>query len=410
MRILVLTSVYKDISLGNRDKSTNIVNSFANDWVKQGHELVVIHNSHVYPKMVHTIPISIKNKLASRMGFAIADYDAVSKKKYEDNGAIVYRLPIKKFVPHKSPSDREIANQTNKIVMILNKMGFKPDVITGHWASPQMEIIFKLKKIYNCKTAIVLHGTGYINSPKFDTKKYLQNIDHLGARSLSQAKQIQEILNLDEMPFVCYSGVPDSYLERYELNTKKFEDIKKWKFAYVGRLVDYKNIDATIKALSEITSIDWEFNIIGDGAARKGLERMCKELQCESRVKFWGLVARSQVMQILSETHVFIMISTNEIFGLAYLEAMAATCITVASKEGGIDGIIVDGRNGYLCKEGNYLDLKNIIKKLTVFDKEGLIKTASLGYNTSLEYSDSKVAEKYLDIIKSAKNKIKGER
>ena len=36
MRILMLTSVYKDESLGNKDTSTNIVNSFVKEWKKQG--------------------------------------------------------------------------------------------------------------------------------------------------------------------------------------------------------------------------------------------------------------------------------------------------------------------------------------------------------------------------------------
>ena len=41
------------------------------------------------------------------------------------------------------------------------------------------------------------------------------------------------------------------------------------------------------------------------------------------------------------------MISKNEAFGLVYLEAMLAGCI-VASRNG-IDGIIIDGYNGFLC-------------------------------------------------------------
>ena len=36
MRILMLTSVYKDEFLGNKDTSTNIVNSFVKEWKKQG--------------------------------------------------------------------------------------------------------------------------------------------------------------------------------------------------------------------------------------------------------------------------------------------------------------------------------------------------------------------------------------
>lgn len=40
------------------------------------------------------------------------------------------------------------------------------------------------------------------------------------------------------------------------------------------------------------------------------------------------------------------MISRNETFGVVYLEAMAAGCITIASRNVGYDGIIVDRVNG----------------------------------------------------------------
>ena len=82
MRILMLTSVYKDESLGNKDTSTNIVNSFVKEWKKQGHEVLVIHNSHCYPRVIHEIPEKIKKSLAARMGFAISDFNAVKEKEY----------------------------------------------------------------------------------------------------------------------------------------------------------------------------------------------------------------------------------------------------------------------------------------------------------------------------------------
>lgn len=95
MRILMLTSVYKDESLGNKDTSTNIVNSFVKEWKKQGHEVLVIHNSHCYPRVIHEIPEKIKKSLAARMGFAISDFNAVKEKEYQDNGVKVFRFPIK---------------------------------------------------------------------------------------------------------------------------------------------------------------------------------------------------------------------------------------------------------------------------------------------------------------------------
>lgn len=59
------------------------------------------------------------------------------------------------------------------------------------------------------------------------------------------------------------------------------------------------------------------------------------------------------------------MISTNEIFGLVYLEAMAASCLTIASKNGGVDGIIKCEKNGFLCEEGNDKELHSILNRIT---------------------------------------------
>lgn len=400
MKILVLTSVYKDSSLGNKDTSTNIVNSFTKEWIKQGHEVIVIHNSHRYPKIIHFIPKIIKKKIATFMSFQISDYVAVKEKEYDDFGVIVYRTPIKKYKPHQSPSKSQILNQTNKIKKFLEKKNFIPDVITGHWASPQMEIIYYLKEYYRCKTAIVFHGMGYLNDSNFDAKKYLSHIDKVGCRSLSQSKMIKNELKLNYNPFVCYSGIPNDYLDKYRLNVSKFDNIKKWKIVYVGRLVAYKNVDIIIKALSLIKNIEWEFTIIGEGSEKKRLETLSKELHCDNKVKFLGKISRDEVMKTMNDMHVYIMVSTNEIFGLTYLEAMASSCITIASKNGGVDGIIQNEKNGFLCLEGDVDDLYNRLIKLFSSKPKEIKQIAQCGYDDVHKYSDSNMAKQYIDNIK----------
>lgn len=399
MKILVLTSVYKDEHFGNRDGSTNIVNSFVYEWIKQEHEVVVVHNSHCYPRIVHDIPHFIKKKIASKLGFGIADYDVVGERVYTDRGAKVYRLPVKKYIPHTSPSSKALIKQTELIEKILAKDNFVPDAIIGHWASPQMEIMTELKKKYNCRTAVVLHGTDYINSPKFHVERYLPYIDRIGARSLFQAKEVQRILNLKKQPFVCYSGVPDEYLASYNLNIEKFKNRRVWKFAYVGRLVEYKNVDAIIKALASINDFEWELNIVGEGAMRTQLEALAKELKCSTRVHFWGKIPRDEVMKVLSDTNCFVMISNNEIFGLVYLEAMAASCITIASRNGGIEGIIKDNVNGYLCEQGNFVELIQIIEKIRALNHDEIANLVSEGYRSAKACSDTAVAKEYLKNI-----------
>lgn len=52
----------------------------------------------------------------------------------------------------------------------------------------------------------------------------------------------------------------------------------------------------------------------------------------------------------------FIMISKNEAFGLVYLEAMSAGCITIASRGEGFDGVIIHGVNGFYVKRAMNLN------------------------------------------------------
>lgn len=397
MNILVLTSVYKDSSLGNLDGSTNVVNSFVHDWVKLGHRVIVIHNSHKYPLFVHKLPDELKKKLASRMGFGIADYKAICEKQYEDGGAQVWRLPMLKLIPHKAPAKGVIKRQVDKIKKILTKADFKPDVMTGHWASPQMEIISELKKQYHCCTAVVLHGNGYVSSSKFPSKEYLKNIDKLGCRSVAQAKQIKELLNLEELPFVCYSGVPDAYLRKFKIDTNKFKDIKTWKFIYVGRLVKYKHVETIIRALASFIEIDWTLDIVGDGAESDYLKQTAKNCGCIEKVMFHGRVSRNKVMELLKETHCFILVSKGEAFGLVYLEAMAASCVAIGSIGEGIDGVIVDGKNGFLCEPADESALQKKLQTLFRMGTNNVCELVENGYKTAEEFADSKVAEKYLD-------------
>ena len=64
------------------------------------------------------------------------------------------------------------------------------------------------------------------------------------------------------------------------------------------------------------------------------------------------------------------MVSENETLGLVYLEVMAQGCIPVGSRGEAIDGIIVDGRNGFLVNPNNEEDLCLVILKINKMDKE----------------------------------------
>ena len=91
----------------------------------------------------------------------------------------------------------------------------------------------------------------------------------------------------------------------------------------------------------------------------------------------------------------------GEVFGLVYLEAMLANCITVASKNEGMDGIITNGNNGFLVNAGAVDELASLIDHIQNLDSGISTMIAENAYETACNYTDSATAMKYLESINS---------
>lgn len=399
MNILLLTSVYPSPDDKN-ENVTKVVQYFAREWSRQGHCVKVVHNVHRYPFFVHIVPHSIKKYLATKLSFYIPDLKNVSKRDFFDKDIQVFRRPVFKLIPHAGHSNGVLRRQANRICRELEKMSFTPDIIMGHWMSPQIQLISLLKKVYNCRTSLVLHGREYLDGKKFNCHSFLSDVDRLGCRSRTEAEYVKDVLGLKELPFVCFSGVPDSFINGKEFDVKKFEskpDV--WELTFVGRLVAYKQIDKVLVALSKLKNQNFVFNIIGEGPEETSLKESAEKLGLKDKVIFHGRLDRSCVLDYLSKSHIFVMISLDEVFGLVYLEAMATSCITIGSRNGGIDGVIIDGENGILCPQGDSEALLEILDRIFNSDVSYLKYLSENGFKTAVNFTDSCVAEKYLDDV-----------
>jgi glycosyltransferase involved in cell wall biosynthesis len=93
------------------------------------------------------------------------------------------------------------------------------------------------------------------------------------------------------------------------------------------------------------------------------------------------------------------MVSEPEAFGLVYLEAMAKGCITIGTKGQGIDGVIIDGFNGFLCASRNVEELSSIFDKIRKMSSGQLQFISKNALETAKNMTDEKVAIKYLNTI-----------
>lgn len=122
---------------------------------------------------------------------------------------------------------------------------------------------------------------------------------------------------------------------------------------YAGRLAPGKGVEILLGAVSEL-SVPWRLRIVGDGPERARYEALAGALGISDRVVFHGHVSRDEVQRLLAPAVVQVVPSTwNEPFGLVTIEAMARGTIVVASRVGGMAGLVVDGDTGFLVPPGD---------------------------------------------------------
>ena len=117
----------------------------------------------------------------------------------------------------------------------------------------------------------------------------------------------------------------------------------------LGRLGTEKNLPELIWLLSVALSHNPKLTmlIVGDGPARKELEELAVQLGVADHVIFTGMVSPSEVHIYYQLGDVFVSASTSETQGLTYIEAAANGLPLLCRRDPCLDGVLVEGRNGY---------------------------------------------------------------
>lgn len=398
-KILLLSTIYPapDIKIPN---NTNVVHYFAREWVKQGYEVLVIHNYPVYLRIFHWIAGFAEKIIASRFNTSVTSVYQNRDVEFEMDGVKVIRMPLFKPLPRFGVPTKHLAKQIEKIAAYCRKLNFTPNIISSHNYYPHMPMVNQLKEMYypNAKTCVVVHKQVWkmLNYCGEDYQKEIEKVDVWGYRSLPLKREFEE--NTGVIPknfFMCYSGIPAHFLHRKETCNITLPINR---FVYVGSFIRRKFPEKVLQGILQSTvADDFRLDYVGDGANRNLIEKIITEKHLESKVKLHGFVNREDVPNYIAMAQCFIMISEEETFGLVYLEAMSMGCITIASRNEGMEGIIEDGVNGFLCKAGDEKELAAIINRINKMSNDELSIISQNARQTALKLTDDKVAKIYVN-------------
>lgn len=266
------------------------------------------------------------------------------------HGLHVHDYPLFRHPPH----DLCLANEIIEVVLEHDVQ-----VIHAHYAVPHAIVALLANTVLHdhpVKVVTTVHGTditlvGSHRSFYRLCKHAMERSDELTAVSHWLAGRTRDTFRLARSPHIITNFVD---CERFNPEGRApwpedgaFTILHASNFRPVKRVCDVVRAFALIRA--ELPGA--RLVMAGDGPERGLAEELCAELGLCPAVEFPGRT--SAVEAVFRQSHLFLLLSEYESFGLAALEAMACGTPTIASKAGGLVEVIECGVSGHLRHVGD---------------------------------------------------------
>lgn len=378
MNILIFSTAYPAPKKYGVPNDTKVVHYYAQQWTKAGHTVHVIY--------LHMNPIKHIYKhgnIFKSMGY---------ESDYTIEGIPVHFIEYQLIKPRANYlSDKQAANANERINRYLDNI-FVPDKVFVHFPCTFKGIECVTK--FNCPTMAVLHNVDMSILKQFpELQDQLRNYSNIGGRNRKICDVAQELLSRNIS--LVLSGIDESLIPSHEIITNKINRIHDHiKIAYAGNLIKLKKVDVLIKALNNV-GFDYQCEIIGDGPEKEKLIACAKG---NPKISFRGRLTREETIEAMRAADLFVMVSSPETFGLVYVEAMAQGCVTVGSKGEGIDGVIVNGENGFLVAPDHETELAQCLEYIVAMKADERAKIAFAGYDNATNMTESRMAKNYLQL------------
>lgn len=163
---------------------------------------------------------------------------------------------------------------------------------------------------------------------------------------------------------------------------------------FIGRMVEEKKPLDMIDLFCTlaITNDNYRLIMVGTGEQKNDVEKKIEVLGLADKVKIIDRIANSDIWEMYCIADCFVNLNSQEIFGMAIMEAMYYGCQVVAVEAPGPELIIENGISGYLVK--NESEMIEAIEK-------GTIEKVNSRNRIVQNFTWKSSAEKIMDIITS---------
>ena len=208
-------------------------------------------------------------------------------------------------------------------------------------------------------------------------RRYLMTVDGFVFNSHTTRRTVERITGTK-----CPSVVAYPCGDRFLMNITDEEIVTRVKqpgplrIVFVGNIIRRKELHSLLAALSRLPREICILTIVGDLSMDKPyvhtIYRQVAESKLDGRVIFLGSLPDTELVARLKESHVLVVPSSYEGFGIVYLEGMGFGLPAIASTAGAASEIITHGKDGLLIRVGDAASLAQYLHDLSL-DRDWLL-------------------------------------
>jgi len=239
------------------------------------------------------------------------------------------------------------------------------DVVHAHMLPRDGHAGLLVARALGVPFALTIHGTDIFHyfipgkAPWPRNVMIAREADALMAVSSLLMSRVAPYRGADKLSRVVPNGVDLS------LVPEKAENVPRAVIS-VGTLKARKCMDRTLEAFARLAGEypDATLTIVGIGEMEAQLRARIARLGLGDRVTLTGGLPHEQVLERMARSDLFVLPSWGEGYGIVYIEAMAAGCISVGAKDEGIEDTITDGENGFLVPAGDIDETERVMREV----------------------------------------------
>jgi len=228
----------------------------------------------------------------------------------------------------------------------------KPDVIHAHFAVPTGALAFAVSQLTGVPYVLTAHLGDVPGGVPEQTAHLFRLVDPVARIFWKTATRVTAVSAfVTGLARRAYGVEPVTIRNGIPLRAMAHppQAHARPRLVLVGRLSVQKNPLLAVRALALVRDLDWSLDVIGEGPLGAELRTEVATLGLADRVTFHGWLAGDAVGTLMDRSDILLMTSLHEGLPMVGVEALQHGLAVIGSAIGGLQDVVEEGKNGFLC-------------------------------------------------------------